>query len=300
MYSVIRKARQFDLPIYIQMELFNTMVLPLLTYGSEVSRLYIVRELELLHLKFLKHLLFVHKNISNYTVYGELGAYPLSIHIKCRMLCYSSRMISGKQFKLCYVMYQCLFYLDRIGLYTSPWVAYVKKLLNDNGMLEIWLAQNVPNLMWFKGAVERRLKDQWITMWYYNLSTKSLCRNYRAFKCIYGLEEYLSKMPKSSRILITRFRNSSNKLPINVGRCTGVNREEWVFNKCNANVIRYEFYVILECTNEEILRLREMYISSYYTLRPTYLKYAALMQNSRIEISKNLVLFFRSIAGLFR
>ncbi len=134
MYSVIGKAREFDFPIDIHMELFNALVLPVLTYGSEVWGNYIIREFELLHLKFLKHLLFVHKNTSNDMVYGELGAYPLSIHIKYRMLCYWSLMISGKQSKLCYVMYQCLLYLDRIGLYTSPWVAYDKKLLNDNGM----------------------------------------------------------------------------------------------------------------------------------------------------------------------
>ncbi len=106
-------------------------------------------------------------------------------------------------------------------------------------------------------------------------------------------------MPKSSRIIITRFRISNNKLPINVGRYTGVNREGRVCNKCNANVIGDEFHVILECTNEEIVRLREMYIPSYYTLRPAHFRYAALMQNSRIETSKNLALFFRSIAGLF-
>ncbi len=119
-------------------------------------------------------------------------------------------------------MYQCLLYLDRTGLYTSPWVAYVTILLNDNGTSGIWLSQNVPNLMWFKGAVERRLKDQWITMWYHNLSTKSLCSNYRVFKRVYSLEEYFLKMPKSSRMLITRFRIGNNKLPINVGRYTGL------------------------------------------------------------------------------
>ncbi len=65
-------------------------------------------------------------------------------------------MISGKQSKLCYVMYQCLLLFDRIGLYPSPRVAYVKKFINDNGMSGIWLSHNVSNLMWFKGAVERR------------------------------------------------------------------------------------------------------------------------------------------------
>ncbi len=127
MYSVLGKARKFDLPVDIQMKLFSAIVLPVFTYASEVWGHYVKRELELLHLKFLKHLMFLHKNTSNYMVYGELGAYPLSIYIKSRMLCYWSRMISSKQSKLCHVMYQCLLHLDRIGLYTSPWVAYVKK-----------------------------------------------------------------------------------------------------------------------------------------------------------------------------
>ncbi len=61
MYSVIGKAKKFDLPVDIQMELFTVMVLPVMTYGSEVWGHYIVKELELLHLKSLKHLLFVHK-----------------------------------------------------------------------------------------------------------------------------------------------------------------------------------------------------------------------------------------------
>ncbi len=242
----------------------------------------------------------MHKNTSNDMVYGELGVYPLSINIQCRMLCYWSRMISGKQSKLCYVIYQCLLHLDRAGVYTSPWVACVKNLLNDNGMSGIWLSQTVPNLMCFKRAIERRLKDQWISMWYQNLSTKSLCSNYRIFKCAFGFEEYLLKMRNSSRIVISRFRTSNNKLPVNVGRYAGVSREERICNKCNANVIGDEFNIILECTNEEITRLREMYVPNCYTLRPTYFKYVALMQNSRKKIKNNLEQFFRSIATLFR
>ncbi len=70
-------------------------------------------------------------------------------------------------------------------------------------------------------------------------------------------------MPKkSSRILINRLRISNNRLPFNVGRYTWVNREERVCNKCNANVIGDEFHAILECTNKETVRLREMYVHS--------------------------------------
>lgn len=134
MYSLVGKCRKFDLPVDMQIELFNTMVLPILTYGSEIWGHYIIREIELLHLKFLKHILFVHKNTCNVMVYGELGVYPLEIYIKCKMLSFWSRLITGKNSKLSYVMYQCLLHLDRSGLYTSPWIASVKSLLNECGM----------------------------------------------------------------------------------------------------------------------------------------------------------------------
>lgn len=61
MYSLVGKCRKFDLPVDMQIELFNTMVQPVLSYGSEIWGHYIIREIELLYLKFLKHMLFVHK-----------------------------------------------------------------------------------------------------------------------------------------------------------------------------------------------------------------------------------------------
>ncbi len=71
-------------------------------------------------MKFLKQVLGVHKNTSNDMVYGELGVFPLDIYIKSRMIGHWARLISGKNTKLCYVMYHCLLQLDRLGLYTSP------------------------------------------------------------------------------------------------------------------------------------------------------------------------------------
>ncbi len=122
-------------------------------------------------------------------------------------------------------MYQCLLYLDRLGLYTSPWIASVKNLLNECGMSGIWLAQSVPNTVPLRKAVERKLMDQWISTWYHNFSTNAIYNNYNAFKGVYEIEPYLTKLTKNSRTLLTRFRTCNNRLPVNIGRCTGVNRE---------------------------------------------------------------------------
>ena len=79
MYSVIGKIRKFDLPTDRQIELFNTMVIPVLTYASEIWGYFIIREVELVHLKFLKQVLYVDKKkTSNDMMYGEL----VFIHLK--------------------------------------------------------------------------------------------------------------------------------------------------------------------------------------------------------------------------
>lgn len=75
-----------------------------------------------MYMNFLKQVLGVHENTCNDMVYGEPGVFPLDIYIKKKkMIGYWSRLISGKNTKLCYLMYQCLLQLDRLGLHTSPW-----------------------------------------------------------------------------------------------------------------------------------------------------------------------------------
>ena len=68
-----------------------------------------------------------------------------------------------------------------------------------------------------------------------------------------------------------------------VGRCTGVNREDRVCNKSIANVVD-EFHILFEFTNEETVKLRDMYKTNIYTLRPTHLKYITLMQSTSVNV----------------
>ena len=86
MYSVIGTSRNLDLPIDIQLEIYNSMVLSVQMYAAEVWGHNVVRDMELLHTKFLKQVLFVHSKTSNDIVYGELGVYPLEVDINCRMI----------------------------------------------------------------------------------------------------------------------------------------------------------------------------------------------------------------------
>lgn len=80
-------------------------------------------------------------------IYGELGVYTLNIYIKRKMIGYWARMISGKETKLCFVMYRCLLHLDRLGIYTLPWLACIKNICDECEMSRLWLSQSVPNVI---------------------------------------------------------------------------------------------------------------------------------------------------------
>ncbi|XP_070179034.1 uncharacterized protein [Littorina saxatilis] len=80
MMSLLRKSRQLDLPIKTQLELFQTLVTPILTYSCEVWGYTGIEIIETLQLEFCKYLLHLKKSTPNCMVYGETGQYPLYIY----------------------------------------------------------------------------------------------------------------------------------------------------------------------------------------------------------------------------
>ncbi len=132
-YRVIGNCRKFDLPIDLQLELFDAMVLPIITHDSEIWGYRSIRVIENVHITFMKHILHVCKTTCNSMVYGELGKYPIGTHVRSRMLYCWSRIISGKEDKLCYVMYQRIYKINNENSFKSPWLNSVKKILSNSG-----------------------------------------------------------------------------------------------------------------------------------------------------------------------
>ena len=55
-------------------------------------------------------------------IYGELGAYPMSVYIKLRMVNYWSKLINGKDSKLSLILYKYMYkcILKILMVNTSP------------------------------------------------------------------------------------------------------------------------------------------------------------------------------------
>ena len=76
MFSIIRKARKLFLPIDMQLNLFDTMVTPIILYGSEIWGIENIDIIDRFQLKYCKLILNLKSSTPNCMVYGE-----------CRVFC---------------------------------------------------------------------------------------------------------------------------------------------------------------------------------------------------------------------
>jgi hypothetical protein len=120
MYEVLKRDRLHNLSIKCQLELFDSMVKPIILYGCETWGFGNNEIVERLHLKFCK--LHLKTSTPDYMVYGELGRYPISIDIKVRMIKFWCKLIMGKQSKLSHICYKLLYYNNFLRGGFSLWI----------------------------------------------------------------------------------------------------------------------------------------------------------------------------------
>ena len=121
MFSMLRKFRKLQLPIDLQLQLFDSMVVPILLYSSEIIGFGNSDVLESLCTHFHKIILNVKKKQKQkknkqtkkpktpyIILYGELGRCSINILIKSRMVGFWQRIIKGKQVKIAYRLYKIL------------------------------------------------------------------------------------------------------------------------------------------------------------------------------------------------
>jgi len=95
MYGVFRTSRQFNLSVECQLDLFIKVVFYIAAKCGVMKML----------MRFLKIVLNMKTSTPNFMVYGESGRFPLAIIIKSRMVSFRSKLILGKDRKLCFILY---------------------------------------------------------------------------------------------------------------------------------------------------------------------------------------------------
>jgi len=164
MFGLLKKCRKSMLPLDIQIELFDRLIVPILLYGCEVWCLMMTNLASKLQLCFYKIILKL-KSIPSCMVYGEHGRFLLEVQAKCRMLNFWFKLVNiNYKFKFSNIMYKFLYEMYSEGKYKSPFLSTVETVLNRIGLSGMWTHQfdlNYSN-QWFKSKVTRVLQDQCI------------------------------------------------------------------------------------------------------------------------------------------
>ena len=296
MYSLMIKSKKLRLPIDIQLELFDRLIVPIIIYGSEVWGFENLKQIEAVHTQYCKYILKLRKNTMNCMTLGELGRLDMSCTVKERMLNYWFRIMNGKEMKISTIVCNILKLLNDHGIYSSPWLGYIHTTLHELGMSNVWQDYAKLNSSWFKSAVKLRISDSYLQNWQSKINDSTQCINYRIFKTDICLDKYLIKLPLSCRIALTKFRCGNHRLPVVTGRFNGIERQNRICTLCNLNKIGDEFHYLFECPKIE--SNRKKYIKAYYRIRPNTFKMCQLFNSESSKELLNLAKFAKEIMKL--
>ena len=81
MILLLTRINNLDIPIDLQLKLFDHTVLPILSYACEVWGYENLDLIEKVHNDFLRKVTYAKKGTPLYMIYGELRRFPLEITI---------------------------------------------------------------------------------------------------------------------------------------------------------------------------------------------------------------------------
>ena len=273
-----------------QLDLFDKLIEPILSYGSEVWGMNEAVNLERVHMQFCKQLLGVRGQTQNIFIYGELGRYPLKITRLSRVIKYWFKVISCPNEKYVKCVYTMM--LNDLESYPEKksWARSVKTLLESLGFNHVWLNQGVVNVEVFLSFFKQRLKDHYCQGWNNELENSSRARMYRLFgNFVY--QPYLDLIQvEKFRVALTRFRVSAHRLAVESGRWHKPDKIPYNERKCQlCNCLEDEFHFLLECPlNSEI---RKLYIKGYYWKHPNMVKFIELLKSENEKTQRMLAIF---------
>ena len=131
MFSVLKKIKRLNIPVDIQLQMFECMVTPMLLYGSEVYGYEKSDIIESLFLQFFKIILCFKKSTSTAVLYSELGRYPAEILIKSRIIGFWKRILCCKQDRISCILYTLLYKMHTRNFCHSKWLECVHNTLNN-------------------------------------------------------------------------------------------------------------------------------------------------------------------------
>ena len=293
MYALLTKSRNLHIPLDLQIELFNRLVAPILTYSCEVWATddNDIDEINKLQLKFLKFILKLKNGTATPMVYGETGEFPLNLITKNRIIGYFSKLRDPNNTTLAKKMFNVSMSMHNQGVYTTKWVQRVNAILHEIGYPHLLHSEEPVNKKVLVNYVKYFYRTKYIEDWRARMNNLSKCDTYVLFKVNFEKEKYLSAIDTIQAIDLCKYRTSNHKLEIEVLRYQRplIARQDRKCRMCNLNEIGNEYHHLLICPKHDEYRTK--FIPRKYTNRPNFVKFLNLVSCKSPKVMRNLSKF---------
>ena len=242
----------------LSFQTFDSQISPIMEYASEIwFDNKEVRDLEKIHLKYMKNTLHVKNSSSTYAIYAECGRFPLIVKQKCQVIKYWQRILKSDQTHVIRKAYNSLFELHSLG--QINWCTHVKSILEETQLATAWDEQSLDIKTY--SVLKERLHKAFMDKCIENIDDSDKnpkLRTYKLFKNEFRMENYLLTLNNLNHSLaLARFRISSHNLRIETGRYTRPNKtppDQRICLYCPSQAVEDEMHMLLKCPLYQVER----------------------------------------------
>lgn len=274
MYAIKMKLFKINIPIRIWTKIFDSVILPIALYGSEVwgplnkldFKMWDKHPIEALHAEFCRKILQVQRNTPTNACRAELGRFPVIMKIQKRSLKFWLHLNSSPNSSLQFKALQA----QELSPETSPLSQLVLDLTNQADTSTA-SKERIPI-----NKIMNQSKESYLQYWKNETKSQSRLNCYLTLNREYELADYLySVRDTKQRQILTKYRLSDHRLAIETGRHkkTWLPKEERVCGHCMTGEVETEMHFLLYCDKYSSQRdslFTEMttYIPNFYKLNP--------------------------------
>ncbi len=287
------KALQHQYPeinIKANLHLFDTLVLPVLNYGSEIWGFAKAEKLEKFYLNYLKTILHVRQSTPSCFIYKEIEVLPLITHRLLRIFKFWLKIVCLPDSSLLKYVYNLMIYdMENVENITN-WVSLLKKTLDEYGFGYLWNQQHLlhKNENFLISLFKQRVQDIHLQNIHSDIDNVSNSRLYKHINMDFLNNKYLYNIQdKFIRVALTKLRLGSHNLMIERGRWMKLEVKDRECSTCGK--LDDELHFITEC--ELYTVWREKYIPRWLYVRPSMYKLVSFLDNVKENELRNFGLY---------
>ena len=145
MHVLYKRIRNLNIPVDLQLHLFDHVILPIAYYDCEIWGFENSKIIENLHNEFLRYIVNLRKITPIYMLHAEMGRHPIQINIKSRMIGFWLSIVNGKGSKSSKLLYTIMLKEQENVFYDFKCIRCIYDILVSVGRPDLFKNYSISN-----------------------------------------------------------------------------------------------------------------------------------------------------------